>query len=368
MVQSRKVLERIQPYSPGKPIWEVQKELGLNRVIKMASNENPIGPSSKALESIAKNVSTINRYPDAAALKLKEAIADRISVKTDQIIVTNGADELITLISETFLEAGDEIIVPSPSFSEYDFGAHIMGATVVPAKLGQNFDYDIEEILQAVTSRTKIVYLCSPNNPTGTYLPKQMFQELLERLPREILVIFDGAYSHFASADDYTDGIEYISSGYPVVVLQTFSKIYGLAGVRVGYGAAHEDIIQRILKVKEPFNVNALAQAAATAAIYDEAHVDLSKKVNEQGRSQLYKAFSEMNVRYVESMSNFVLIKIDGDAKSFYEKLLAKGIIVRYGAIWGLPDHIRVSIGTYEENAAFIQAMSTILNARIEAI
>ncbi|OAH57372.1 histidinol-phosphate aminotransferase [Domibacillus aminovorans] len=362
MIQSRKALEKIQPYSPGKPIWEVQEELGLDRVIKIASNENPLGPSSKAVEAIMQELVTLNRYPDADAVRLKQSIADKLNVAASQLIITNGADELITLLSETFLENGDEIIVPSPSFSEYDFGAHLMGANVVLAKLELDFEYDINVILDAVTDRTKIVYLCSPNNPTGTYLPKNQFEQLLNKLPDHILVVFDGAYSHYAAADDYTDGIEYIASGYPVIVLQTFSKIYGLAGVRVGFGVARADIIQRILKVKEPFNVNALAQAAATAAINDDEHVRNSQIVNEKGRIQLYEALEKMNVGYSKSMSNFVLVQIGPAAKEFYEKLLAKGIIVRYGAIWGLPEYIRVSVGTLEENAEFIKEMAAILN------
>lgn len=360
-IQPRKALQHIQSYHPGKPIWEVQEELGIDRVIKLASNENPLGPSPKGIEAISDSLLGIHRYPDANATALKEAIASRLQLQPQQLIITNGADELITLISETFLEQDSEIVVPSPSFSEYDFGAHLMGAKVVPVTLREDFNYDIEAILSAVTERTKIIYLCSPNNPTGTYLSRKQLQQLLDSLPEDILVVFDGAYCHYATAGDYTDGLEYVTLGYPVLVLQTFSKIYGLAGIRVGFGAAPESIIQSILKVKEPFNANMLAQVAAAAAITDDNHIQTSQEVNKLGREFLYKAFSILGLHYIESMGNFVLVKMGTNAKGVYEKLLAKGIIVRYGGAWGLTEYIRVSVGTSEENAILVGVMSSIL-------
>jgi histidinol-phosphate aminotransferase len=361
LIKQRKALNYIKPYTPGKPLWEVQKELGLKKVMKLASNENPLGPSLKALEAISKSLTGLNRYPDAHAIELKKAIASCLALFTEQLIITNGADELITLISETYLEPEDEIIVPSPSFSEYDFGAHLMGAKVIPVPLDHEYQFNINTILSAVTDRTKLIYICSPNNPTGTYLAKSMLEELLQSLPKHILVVFDSAYSHFATNKEYTNGLEYVRSGYPIIVLQTFSKIYGLAGVRVGFGAAPESIIQSILHVKEPFNVNSLAQVAAAAAIMDEEHVERSKQVNTEGREQLYKALTELGLQYTESMSNFILVKFGSDAKEIYQQLLAHGVIVRYGDTWRLPEHIRISIGTREENTILIEAIGSIL-------
>lgn len=359
-IHSRRALEQIQPYSPGKPMWELQAELGLDKVIKLASNENPLGPSMKAVKAIKQNASQINRYPDAHALCLKETIAEITNLIPEQLIVTNGADELITLISETFLEANDEIIVPAPSFSEYDFGAHLMGAKVVPVALGKQFEFEIGAILAAVTENTKIVYICSPNNPTGTYLSSNDLELLLNKLPSNILVVFDAAYWHYATAEDFTNGMEYIALNYPIIVLQTFSKVYGLAGIRVGFGAARNDIIQSIVKVKEPFNVNALAQAAAIAALTDDEHITHSKKLNSEDKEQLYQGFSEMNLHFVESMGNFILVKIDPDANSFNSQLLQRGVIVRYGDVWELPEYIRVSVGTEEENEVLIKEMNLI--------
>jgi len=363
-IKPRKILDKIKPYSPGKPIWEVQKEFNLDNVVKLASNENPLGPSPKALDAISNFLTELNRYPDANATLLKGAIASYYSLKEQQLIIGNGADELITLLSETFLEPEDEIIVPSPSFSEYDFGANLMGAKVIPVPLGEGYQFNVEAILAHVTEQTKLVYICSPNNPTGTYLSKRQLEQLLNYLPKKVLTVFDGAYSHFATEFDYTNGLEYVDSGYPIIVLQTFSKIYGLAGVRVGFAVATEDIIQSILKVKEPFNVNTLAQVAATAAIADEKHVQASHEANKSGREQLYKAFSELGLQYTESMSNFVLVKVGAEAKYVYEQLLQKGIIVRFGGVWGLTEHVRISVGTFEENTALINALMSILQEK----
>ncbi|MDM5334008.1 histidinol-phosphate transaminase [Ureibacillus composti] len=357
MVNYRKALNDIKPYIPGKPLWEVQEELGLKEVIKLASNENPLGPSPKALDALKSGLSEINRYPDAHAVKLKSVIASRLSLSSHQLIITNGADELITLISETFLESDDEIIVPFPSFSEYDFGAHLMGAKVVPVSLDEHYQFNIDSILAAVTDKTKLIYICSPNNPTGTYLPKSRLETLLDLLPKHILVVFDSAYSHFATNEDYTDGLEYVRIGYPIIVLQTFSKIYGLAGIRVGFGVAPESIIQSILRVKEPFNVNSLAQIAAAAAIADEEHIARSKQVNTEGRELLYKFLHALGLHYTESMSNFILVKFGTVAKEIYDDLLSHGIIVRYGDTWGMPEHIRISIGTQDENSKLIVAI-----------
>lgn len=360
-VRARKALQNITPYVPGKPIWELQSELGLTQVIKLASNENPLGPSPKAIEAISRSVHDINRYPDSNTLELRNSIAAELKLHQDQFIISNGGDELIKLVSEAFLEPGDEIIIPTPSFSEYEFGAHLMGANVISVPLGNTYTFDTDAIVNSITDRTKMICICSPNNPTGTYISKSVLHQLLDALPNHILVLFDAAYSQYATAEDYTNGLEFVRAGYPIVVLQTFSKIFGLAGLRVGYGAAPEFIIQNILKVKEPFNVNALAQAAACAALHDTEHVSLSLKTNIEGKEQLYHAFHKLGLSYIESMSNFILVDLGLRANEIYKQLLTRGIIVRYGGTWNLPHHIRVSVGKIEENAAFIRQLSEIL-------
>ncbi|MFC6232340.1 histidinol-phosphate transaminase [Paenibacillus allorhizosphaerae] len=356
-VETRQALGKLKPYSPGKPIWEVQQELGLDRVIKLASNENPLGASPKALQAVQRFLPELHRYPDAQAVNLRNAIAERIELVPEQLIVTNGGDELLTLISETFLEVGDEIVAPSPTFSEYEFGATLMGAVTVPVPFAEGFRFDIDAVLSAVTERTKLVCICSPNNPTGTYLPQGELRRLLDSLPKRVLVVYDAAYSHYVTAEDYSDGLEFVRSGYPVIVLQTFSKIFGLAGIRVGFGAAPQDIISSILRVKEPFNVNALAQVAAAAAITDEDHVRASRQMNTEGRAQLYEALGKLGYGWTESMSNFVLVHFGPDAVRICERLLHKGIVVRYSGMWGLTEYARVSVGTPEENRLFIAAL-----------
>nr|WP_249023437.1 histidinol-phosphate transaminase [Planococcus salinarum] len=263
-------------------------------------------------------------------------------------------------MSEAFLEQGDEIIVPSPSFSEYDFGAHIMGAVVTPVSFDEGFEYNIDKLVDAVTDKTKIIYICSPNNPTGTYISRGQMEELVEKLT-DVLVVFDGAYSQFADEEDYTDGLEFVAAGHPVIALQTFSKIYGIAGVRVGFGIASEEIITSILKVKEPFNVNTLAQIAAAAAITDTDHVEASFNANLKGRDFLYTSFEKLGLAYTETTANFILVQVGPDGEDVYGQLMAHGIIVRYGKTWGLPEHIRVTIGTEEENELFIKTLTGIL-------
>jgi histidinol-phosphate aminotransferase len=359
-MQPRRAISSLIPYSPGKPIWEVQQERGIHRVIKLASNENPLGPSPLATAAVREYVSEIHRYPDAGAVTLRESIASAYGLAKEQIIVSNGADELITLLSEAYLEEGDEVIVPAPSFTEYDFGAKLMGAAVVYAPLTDTFEYDADALLRCVSPRTKAMYICSPNNPTGTYMKKGMLEQLLHALPASILVVMDAAYSHYAEAGDYTNGLEFVQKGYPVLVMQTCSKIFGLAGLRVGFGLASAGVIRSIEKVREPFNVNALAQAAASAALRDVIHVERSRRCNAEGRSFLYDAFQKLGIRYTPTSSNFILIEIGPQANAVNEQLLQQGIIVRPGSVWGLAEHFRITIGTSEENQALICALGNI--------
>ncbi|QHT62190.1 histidinol-phosphate transaminase [Paenibacillus lycopersici] len=356
-VKARQALDTIKPYTPGKPIWEVQQEYGLDRVVKLASNENSLGPSPKALEAIQARLGELHRYPDGLSSNLVNALAQEFGLASDNFVVTNGGDELIVLISQAYLEKGDEIIVPDPTFSEYAFGANLMESPIVKVPLRDGFRYAAEDLLAAVTEKTKIVYLCSPNNPTGTYLPEAELRSFLDRLPERVLVVIDVAYKHYVTADDYSDGIALVREGYPVIALHTFSKIYGLAGIRVGFGAAPSAVIRTLLKVKEPFNVNALAEAAATAALHDEAHIGASRRMNEEGREQLYAGFRKLSMPYTESMANFVLVEIGEQAERIYQQLLERGIIVRYAKSWGFPNHFRVSVGTHEENEIFLKAL-----------
>lgn len=356
-IAARETLKRMIPYTPGKPIWEVQKEYGLDKVIKLASNENPLGPSPKALEAIRRMLPEIHRYPDNRASALVEELSSHYGLEKECLIVSNGGDELITLVSEAYLNPGDEIVVPQPVFSEYEFGATLMEANTVKVPLDEHWQYDIDRLLAAVTDKTKIVYLCSPSNPTGTYLKKDRLRDLLAKLPPRVLVVLDAAYHPFADAPDYTNGLEFVKEGFPVIVLQTFSKIYGLAGIRIGFGAAPAGVIRTLLQVKEPFNVNALAQAAAVAALGDEAFVQASIAANGAGRRQLYAGFEALGISFVPSMSNFVWVRFGPEADAIYEELMKRGIVIRSGRGWGFPDYARISVGSEEDNEAFLNEL-----------
>lgn len=357
----REAVSRLKPYLPGKPAWEVQREFGLDRVVKLASNENPLGPSPKAVAALQDALAELHRYPDADFRELQGALAAGIGALPKQVIVGNGADEVIKLIAEAFVDAGDEVIVPSPTFSEYEFTGLLMGASVVSVPLSEGFAYDVDAILQAVTPKTKLVYVCTPNNPTGTYLTRAQLEELAARLPSRTLLIVDAAYAHFADAEDYGDGFELLRQGRRLVVLQTFSKVYGLAGIRVGYAVSTPDVIETMLRVKEPFNVNALAQKAAVAALTDTEHVARTQALVAAERQRLYRQLDLLGLAYTESMSNYVLVRLGPEAKSIYEALLRRGVIVRYAAVWGLPECVRVSIGTSEENDVLIRQLSDLL-------
>lgn len=363
-VQSRvrRAVYGLPPYSPGKPIWEVEQELGLQHVIKLASNENPFGPSPKAQKAMANYLAQLHRYPDANAYTLRRAISAHCDVAWDQVMVGNGADELITLISETFLAEGDEVIIPHPTFSEYAFGTHLMDAKPCLVGLSDRFEYDLEAVQNAVTTRTKLIFLCSPNNPTGTYIRKKEFEQFLATLSSHAIVVFDAAYSDYATAEDYTDGLEYVKKGCPIIALHTFSKIYGLAGIRVGFGISTPEIVGFINRVKEPFNVNVLAQVGAAAALDDREHVSRSKLGNESGRNELYQAFESLGICYLPSMSNFILIHIGEQTEKLYDALLRRGIIVRPGKVFGLPEHLRISVGSSNENRALVNALREIWN------
>ncbi|MGI6318809.1 MAG: histidinol-phosphate transaminase [Dethiobacteria bacterium] len=358
--QKRRCLESITPYVPGKPIEEVERELGLSNVVKMASNENPLGPSPLAMEAIKDYLHKINYYPDGNSYYLKQSLAGKLGLKEENIVLGNGADELITLLGAAYLNPGDEIVMAQPSFSEYDFSARLMDAVpiYVPCK---DYYHDLEAMAAAINSRTRIVYICNPNNPTGTIVNKNELEGFLEKVPPEVLIVLDEAYREFVDDPSYPDSLELIKRGCNVLILRTFSKIYGLAGLRVGYGLAPKQIITDLNTVREPFNVNSLAQVAARAALEDERHLQEVKKVNAAGKEYLSGELKRMGLNHIPTQANFFFIDTGVDSKELFQRLLRKGIIVRTGDIFGYPQHIRVTIATEEGNRRFIQALEETL-------
>ncbi len=349
----RKALDKIKPYVPGKPINEVKRELGLTEVIKLASNENPYGPSPKAKEAMVKTISNVQLYPDGRAYELKEALAKFYNLKMNQIVVGNGSDEIIKLLSEAFLETGDNIVQAEPTFSEYEFGALLMGAEVKKVPL-KDYTHDLEGLWQAIDKKTKLVYICNPNNPTGTIIDEKTLLEFLDKLPEGVIAVLDEAYAEYVTSEAYPDSIKLIDR-YPVLILRTFSKIYALAGLRVGYGLGTEKLISLLEKAREPFNVNLLGQVAALASLQDTKYKENSKQKNKQARELFYLECEKRKINYVKSETNFVLMGVE-NADSAFKGLLQRGVIVRSGSVFGLPHHLRVSLGTSNEMEKFWHA------------
>lgn len=358
--KARKEIFRLKPYVPGKPIEEVKRELGIEDIIKMASNENPLGPSLLAVEKIKDTLDKIHFYPDSNNFYLKKKLAQFNDVNEESIIIGNGSDELLKLLAETFLTPEDEVVFGDPSFVEYEFTATIMGARCVAVPL-KDFRHDLKAMLDAVNERTKIVYICNPNNPTGTYSTKSEIEDFMSKIREDILVVFDEAYFEYTDASDYMTGIDYVRAGRNAVVFRTFSKIYGLAGLRVGYGITTPDIAQAVERVTEPFNVNLLAQVAAEAALDDAGHVEKSCRLNQAGKEYLYSEFEKMGLEYVPTQANFIFVDTGKNCQEVFKKLLKLGIIVRTGDIFGFPTFIRVTIGTPEENKRFIDGLKEVL-------
>jgi histidinol-phosphate aminotransferase len=358
----RRAIADLVPYEPGKPVEEVQRELGLERVVKLASNEGPFPPFPAALEAMERVAHELNRYPDGGAFALRTALATRHGVRFEEIVVGGGADGVIDLLSQATLDPGDEIVCGWPSFPSYVLDAVKLGATPVKVPLRAHA-YDLEALLAAITPRTKLVYVCHPNNPTGTGNPRGELLSFFDNVPEHVLVVLDQAYFEYIDDPEYADGIaELFTHGRRVVVLRTFSKIYGLAGERVGYGVAPEDVVAATSKVRRAFDVTATAQAAAIASIGDEEELARRRAANAQGRARLEQALRAHGLEPVgPALGNFLYVEV-GDGRALFEQLLREGVIVRPLAGFGAPEAIRVSVGTEEENTFFAAALGHVLS------
>ncbi len=354
----------IPPYVPGKPIAEVQRELGIGKAIKLASNENALGPSPLALASLRKHIREVNIYPESSAPDLRLKIAEKYSLEPGNVILGNGSDEIMQMLAHVFLGTVDEAIIAENSFSMYRIVTKLFGAKPVFVPL-TNYHLDLEATLKAVNERTRIIFLASPNSPTGTVIARRQLDYFLEAIKdRKLLVVFDEAYAEYVNREDAADGIAYLDKYPGIIVLRTFSKIYGLAGLRVGYGIAQPWLIDLLNRVRAPFNVNLAAQEAALAALTDTAHVERSLKMNSDGMAYVSGQLELLGFEVVESQANFITFAPNIDAGFIYEELLGKGIIVRRLASFGMPDHIRVTIGTQSQNRAFITRLKQVINRK----
>ena len=360
----RSTLERIVPYEPGKPAEEVQRELGLERVVKLASNEGPFPPFPAALEALRRGATELNRYPDGGFHRLRQALAARHGVGAGNIAPAGGADGVVMHLSLACLEPGEEIVLGWPSFPSYVLGALKVGAVPVQVPLADH-RYDLDGLLAAITPRTKLVCVCNPNNPTGTMVDAAALDAYFDRVPDHVLTVLDEAYFEYVEEPDYPDGIErYVKQGRRAVALRTFSKIYGLAGLRVGYGVAPAEVVTAIRKVQNAFDVTQAAQDAALASLGNEDELARRRRANAEARPVLVEGLARHGLRVAEpAVANFVYAELESEARPLFEALLAEGVIVRPLAGFGAPNAIRVSVGTPEENAIFLDALPRALEA-----
>ncbi len=357
--RARAVVRTLGTYRPGTPIEEVKRTLKLSSVIKLASNENALGPSPKALAALRAATGSLHRYPDAQCTRLRAALAKKLRVDPNTVLASNGSDELIVLALRAFVDPGDEVVVAQPTFLIYELQARACGASVSVVPL-RNYRYDLAAMRAAVTPHTKLVFIANPDNPTGTYVTKKALSEFLRDLSSDTIVMVDEAYYEFVDAPDYPQTLAWVMD-YPLIVTRSFSKAYGLAGLRVGYGIAQPSLVAAMNQVREPFNVNSLAQAAAEAALADTAFLASTRRLVQEGRRYLTKELDRLNVRHVPSVTNFILLDLGTGAAEVARRLLARGVIVREMSAWKLSGCIRVTIGTTAENRRFIRAFKETL-------
>ncbi len=355
----------LRPYQPGKPIDELARELGLKEsdIVKLASNENPMGPSPKALEAIKAELADLTRYPDGAGFVLKKTLSEKLSIRPEQITLGNGSSDILDFIVRVFVNDGDNVVFSQHAFAIYGLVAKMVGAEsiVTPAK---DFGHDLGEMAADINERTRIVFVTNPNNPTGTWNTRDELVNFLNKVPERVIVLLDEAYFEYVHEADYPDGISLLNDYPNLVVTRTFSKAYGLASLRVGYGVSSPELADLMNRVRPPFNVDSFALAAANATLLDEEYVKESIALNDAGMAYLTSAFSDMGLSYIPSVGNFISFKVPAgvNAMDVYNGLLREGVIVRPVANYEMPEYLRVSIGTEAENQTFISALKTVLS------
>ena len=353
-------LASLVPYQPAKPVEEVEREYGIRDSIKLASNENPLGPSPRAVEALRGTLAGIHRYPDGGGFYLKQRLAAKLGVSTDQIALGNGSNEILEFVARTFLRPGEDAVMSEQAFVVY--ASVVQSAAGIPRAVPlREFTHDLDAIAAAVRKSTRLVFLGNPNNPTGTIYPRAAFERLLERLPKDVVVVADDAYAEYVSDPEYPRTLDYLRPDRLLITLRTFSKIYGLAGLRIGYGIGPAELVAALERIRQPFNVNVLGQVAALAALDDDEHVERSRRANREGMLFLEREFTRLGLAYVPSQANFVLVRV-GAGGEVYERLLRRAVIVRPMGGYGFPEHVRVTVGTAEENRRFVDALEGALS------
>ncbi len=353
----------IKPYKPGKPLEELEREYGIKDSIKLASNENPLGPSPKAAAAMQAAIANLHRYPDSSGYHLINKIAEKLGLAPGQIVLGNGSDDVIGMLTRAYLRAGNEAVMTAPSFLMYEIFVRAVGARPVFVPL-KSLAVDLDAMVSAVTPRTRMIFLNNPNNPTGTFITQTDFEDVLSRLPDHVVVVLDEAYIEFATDPQCANGIEFIQNNRPLAVLRTFSKIYGLAGIRIGYGVMPSEMASLLNRIRQPFNVNSLAQAAAAAALDDDAFLHQTKNLIHQELKFMQAHLKNIGVEFFPTQANFFLIDVKVDADSVFHMMLREGVIVRSMTSYGFPHYIRVNAGLRQENIRFLNVLEKVLKAR----
>jgi len=355
----RRHIVKIDPYQAGKPVEEIRRQMGLKEIIKLASNENPLGPSPRAVAAIKKNLSNLNRYPDSAGFYLKKKLAKFWNLQPQNFVLGNGSDELIEIIIKTFVEEDENIITADFTFLEYKIISQVKDRAVINVPL-RYFTYDLEGIRRRIDKKTKLIFIANPNNPTGTYVTRYEIEDFLRGLPEDIVVVMDEAYDTFIDVDDFPNSPAYINNKN-VIILKTFSKAYGLAGLRIGYAMVRPRLAKFMEITRQPFNVNSLAQAAALAALDDRKFLSRTRKVILEGKEYLYRALADKGIVFVPTVANFILVDVGTDGAGVFKDMLKYGVIVRDMRQYGLKNFIRVTIGTKKENERFIKVLKKVI-------
>lgn len=349
---------KLNPYIPGKPIEELERELGISNIVKLASNENPLGPSKKVLAAIATASQELSRYPDGNGFTLKSAIADKYQFETNQVTLGNGSNDVLELIARAFVSPADEVLFSQYSFAVYPLVTQAIGAKAVIAP-ALDYGYDLTAMAALISDNTKLIFIANPNNPTGTYLASDELETFIAKVPTTALVVLDEAYVEYGEQE--VNSLAWLAKYPNLIITRTFSKAYGLAGLRVGYALSSSEIADLLNRIRQPFNVNSLALAAATAALNDDDYIKATKELNDKGRAQLIAGLDTLALDYIPTKGNFITIDVKTSGEQVFTKLLQQGVIVRPVSNYGLPNHIRVSIGLESENQRFLDVMGTIL-------
>ncbi len=353
-------IDQLAPYQPGKPIDELQRELGITNIIKLASNENPLGAGHLALEAARHVVDHIHLYPDGSGFRLKKALSEKLDTPTDTLTLGNGSNDLLELIAHAFLQPGDEAVYSQHAFAIYPLITKACSATPVEVP-AHGFGHDLPAMADAITDKTRLVFLANPNNPTGTWFHEIVLEKFLERVPDDVIVVLDEAYFEYVEEQNYPNGQVVVRRHPNVIVLRTFSKIHGLAGLRVGYALSDASLADVLNRIRPPFNCNSVALAAAEAALDDDDHIEDSKSLNTAGLVQLAEGFDKLGLDYVPSVANFIAVDCGREAAPVYQALLREGVIVRPIGGYGLPNHLRVTVGLAEQNERLLAALKKVL-------